>query len=119
MTEEPLAGYYKKRKKSNVFRVILKQVPNHGANIQRDYPIAYSLRDQYWDDKGKNSHPLRKEERNAYVAEYRAKRITHEEKAKYERGASDISGYYCLGCAKTFVLMGKAFGEAVVKIGEK
>jgi len=37
--------------------------------------------------------------------------ITPEEEAMWKRGASN-AGYHYLGCAKTFLLMGKNFAEA-------
>jgi len=49
------------------------------------------------------------------MKEYRAKLITPEEEAMWQRGASN-AGYHYLGCAKTMALIGKAFAEAVLEI---
>jgi len=53
-----------------------------------------------------------------YLKEYRAKVITPEEEAMWQRGASN-AGYHYLGCAKTMALIGKAFAEAVLEMEEK
>ena len=58
---------------------------------------------------------MTKAEQQAYMKEYRAKLITPEEEAMWQRGASN-AGYHYLGCAKTMALIGKAFAEAVLKI---
>lgn len=61
---------------------------------------------------------MTKEQQEAYLKEYRAKLITPEDEALWKRGASN-AGYHYLGCAKTFALMGRAFAEAVLKMGSK
>ena len=58
---------------------------------------------------------MTKAEQQAYMKEYRAKLITPEEEAMWQRGASN-AGYHYLGCAKTMALIGKAFAEAVLEI---
>jgi len=50
---------------------------------------------------------MTKAEQQAYMKEYRAKLITPEEEAMWQRGASN-AGYHYLGCAKTMALIGKA-----------
>ncbi len=51
------------------------------------------------------------EQKREYVKKYEADLISPAEVALWKRGASN-AGYHYLGCAKTFVLMGKAFAEA-------
>ena len=46
-----------------------------------------------------------------YLNKFEAELIRPEEAAKWTRGASN-AGYYYMGCAKTFALIGKAFAEA-------
>jgi len=58
---------------------------------------------------------MTKAEQQAYMKEYRAKLITPEEEAMWQRGASN-AGYHYLGCAKTMALIGKASAEAVLEI---
>ncbi len=50
------------------------------------------------------------EQKQAYQGEFEAKLISPDEKALWERGASN-GGYHYLGCAKTFAQMGRAFAE--------
>lgn len=47
------------------------------------------------------------------MKDYEAKLISPEEKALWERGASNAA-YHYLGCAKMLALMGKAFAEALL-----
>ena len=61
---------------------------------------------------------MTKAEQQAYMKEYRAKLITPEEEAMWQRGASN-AGYHYLGCAKTMALIGKAFAEATLKMQKK
>jgi len=56
-----------------------------------------------------------REQRQAWLKEYRAKLISPEEEALWKRGASN-AGYHYLGCAKTMVMIGKAFAEAMGKM---
>jgi hypothetical protein len=58
---------------------------------------------------------MTKEQVNAFVKEYRAKRIGPEKEFMWKRGASN-AGYHYLGCAKTLALIGKAFAEANLKL---
>jgi Carbohydrate esterase, sialic acid-specific acetylesterase len=55
------------------------------------------------------------EQKQAYLSDFEAKVISAEEKATWERGASN-GGYHYLGCAKTFALMGRAFAEATLEM---
>jgi len=85
-----------------------------GRVVADNYPIAYALRKDFWDTPAEDRE-MTKEEQQAYVAEYRAKLITPEQDAMWQRGASN-AGYHYLGCAKTMALIGKAFAEAVLGI---
>jgi len=78
------------------------------------YPIAYAMRKEYWDTPPKD-RKMTKEEQEAYLKEYRAKVITPEDEALWQRGASN-AGYHYLGCAKTMALIGRAFAEAVLEM---
>ena len=53
-----------------------------------------------------------------YLKEYRAKVITPEDEAMWQRGASN-AGYHYLGCAKTMAQIGKAFAEAMLEMEKK
>ncbi len=61
---------------------------------------------------------MTKEDQVAYLKEYRAKMITPEDEALWNRGASN-AGYHYLGCSKTFALMGRAFAEAQLSMMKK
>jgi alpha-galactosidase len=61
---------------------------------------------------------MTKEQQQAYLKEFRAKLITPADEAMWKRGASN-AGYHYLGCAKTMVLIGKAFAEANLKMEKK
>lgn len=52
-----------------------------------------------------------KEQRDAFLKDYRAKLIPPADEEVWKRGASN-AGYHYLGCAKTFALIGKAFAES-------
>lgn len=52
------------------------------------------------------------------VAEFKAKMITPEEEALWERGGSN-GDYHYLGSAKTFAQIGKAFAEAILELEKK
>ena len=71
-------------------------------------PIADAIADKYI--RAKDRHDDQGTDQ-AFVEEYRAKRISPEKEAMWRRGASN-AGYHYLGCAKTFALIGKAFAEA-------
>ena len=58
---------------------------------------------------------LTKEEADKQGEEFEKKLITPEDRALWDRGASN-AGYHYLGCAKTFALMGKAFAEALLPL---
>lgn len=58
---------------------------------------------------------MSKEEQQTYVKKFEADLISPEEKAIWERGASN-QGYHYLGCAKTFAVMGKAFADAILEM---
>jgi hypothetical protein len=49
--------------------------------------------------------------------QFEAGLISPAEQALWKRGASN-AGYHYLGCAKTFALMGKAFAEATLQLGQ-
>jgi alpha-galactosidase len=51
------------------------------------------------------------EQKKEYLKKFEADLIPHADAAMWKRGASN-AGYYYLGCAKTFALMGKHFAEA-------
>jgi hypothetical protein len=75
-------------------------------NVVKD-PVAAAIIGKYLDENGK----MPKEKINAFVKEYRAKRISPEDETLWKRGASN-AGYHYLGCAKTLALIGQAFAEA-------
>lgn len=56
-----------------------------------------------------------KKAQEEFLKQYEAELISPEEKAKWERGASN-AGYHYMGCAKTLALIGKAFAEANLKM---
>jgi hypothetical protein len=55
-------------------------------------------------------------DQNAFLKKFETDLITPAEAALRERGASN-AGYHYLGCAKTFAVMGKAFADALLKMG--
>jgi len=61
---------------------------------------------------------MTKQDQAAYLKKFRAELITPEDEALRKRGASNAS-YHYLGCAKTMALVGKAFAEALEKLGTK
>ena len=61
---------------------------------------------------------LRIEEQKEYLKKYEAKIISPEEKAKWEKGASN-AGYHYLGCGKTFALMGVAYANKILELNKK
>ncbi|MFT5130143.1 MAG: hypothetical protein ACI8W8_003772 [Rhodothermales bacterium] len=81
-----------------------KKEPHH---VRKD-PIAAAILDAYI---GEDSS-MTKAQVQAFVKEYRAKRIGPEKEAMWKRGASN-AGYHYLGCAKTMALIGQAFAEAM------
>ena len=60
---------------------------------------------------------MTEQEQREYLKKFEADLISPEEVALRQRGASN-AGYHYLGCAKTFALMGKAYAEALIKLGE-
>jgi hypothetical protein len=83
-------------------------------HVRKD-PIGNSLLDKYLDE---GETTMTNEQIKAFMAEYRAKRITPEKEAMWKRGASN-AGYHYLGCAKTFALIGKAFAEANLEMEKR
>jgi len=53
------------------------------------------------------------EQKREHLRKFEADLITPAEVALWRRGASN-AGYHYLGCAKTFVLMGQVFAEAML-----
>jgi hypothetical protein len=76
--------------------------------------MAYFLRIKHQKHANKDGK-MTKEQQQAYLKEYRAKLITPQEEALWQRGASN-AGYHYLGCAKTMALIGKAFAEATLEM---
>ena len=79
--------------------------------------MAYFLRTEHKDHANKDGK-MTPEQQRAYVKEYRAKLITAEEDAFWQRAASH-QGYHYFGCAKTLAQIGKAFAEAMLEIEKK
>ena len=86
---------------------------NEPKHIRKD-PIGDALLDDYIGKDGS----MTKEQINAFVKAYRAKRIGPEKEAMWKRGASN-AGYHYLGCAKTMALIGVAFSDAIVEMEKK
>jgi len=82
-------------------------------NVVKD-PIAAEILPKYMGKDGK----MTKEQINAFMKEYRAKRISPEKEAMWKRGASN-AGYHYLGCAKTMALIGRAFAKAILDMEKK
>jgi alpha-galactosidase len=76
--------------------------------------MAYFLRTEHKNHANKDGK-MTPEQQRAYVKEYRAKLITAEEDAFWQRAASN-QGYHYFGSAKTMALIGKAFAEAALKM---
>ncbi|HUT34883.1 MAG TPA: sialate O-acetylesterase [Planctomycetota bacterium] len=115
--DEPLADIEAKHGKIGKVSYYLRKGGVPGAVVSSNYPIAYLLRKQYWDTPAED-RKMTKEEQQAYMKEYRAKLITPEDEAMWQRGASN-AGYHYLGCAKTMALIGKAFAEAMLEMEKK
>jgi len=79
--------------------------------------MAYFLRTEHKDHANKDGK-MSPEQQRAYVKEYRAKLITAEEDASWQRAASH-QGYHYFGSAKTMALIGKAFAEATPKMEKR
>ena len=87
-----------------------------GRVVSDNYPIAYGMRKDFRDTPPED-RKMTKEERQAYIEEYRAKLLTPADDAMWQRGASN-AGYHYLGCAKIMALIGKGFAEAVLEMEE-
>ena len=61
---------------------------------------------------------MTREQQKKYLKEYRARVISPEDEAMWQRGASN-AGYHYLGCAKTMALIGKAFAEAMLEMEDQ
>jgi alpha-galactosidase len=79
--------------------------------------MAYFLRTEHKDHANKDGKMTPQQQR-AFVKEYRARLITAEEDAFWQRAASN-QGYHYFGSAKTMALIGKAFAEATLKMEKK
>ncbi len=79
--------------------------------------MAYFLRTEHKEHANKDGK-MTPQQQQAYLKEYRAKVITPEEEALWQRGASN-AGYHYLGSAKTMAQIGKAFAEALVEMMDK
>ena len=112
--DKPLADIETKNGKVGKVSYYLRKGGVPGRVVSSNYPIAYSLRRQYWDTPVED-RKMTKAEQQAYMKEYRAKLITPADDAMWKRGASN-AGYHYLGCAKTMALIGKAFAEAVLEM---
>jgi hypothetical protein len=88
-----------------------------GRVVADNYPIAYAMRNEFWDTPAED-RKMTKGEQQAYVKEYRAKVITAEEETMWQRGASN-AGYHYLGCAKTMALIGRTFAETMLEMERK
>jgi alpha-galactosidase len=115
--DKPLAAVESKRGKPRALSNLLRNGNSPGDVVATRYPLAYSLRKEYWDTPPAD-RKMTKEEQEAYVDEYRAKLISPEDEAMWQRGASN-GGYHYLGCAKTLALIGKAFAEALREMETK
>ena len=89
--DKPLADIAAKMGKVDKSAYYLrKKEPFHVRND----PIANACWTNFW-----ARTTMTQEELKAYVAAYRAKRISPEEDAMWQRGASN-AGYHYLGCAR-------------------
>jgi hypothetical protein len=112
--DKPLAAIADELGKPRGLAYHLRKGSLPGEVAASRYPIAYSLRREYWDTPAKD-RKMTKEQQQAYVKEYRAKLISPADEALWKRGASN-AGYHYLGCAKTMALIGRAFAEAVLEM---
>ncbi len=79
--------------------------------------MSYHLRNKSKGQPNEDGKMTPKQQQE-YLKEYRAKVITPEDEAMWQRGASN-AGYHYLGCAKTMALIGKAFAEAMLEMQKK
>ncbi|HUT59920.1 MAG TPA: sialate O-acetylesterase [Phycisphaerae bacterium] len=115
--DQPLANIHLKQGMVGKVGYYLRKGNVSGRVVSSSYPTAYLLRRQYWDTPIED-RKMTKEQQQAYLKEYRAKLITPEEEALWQRGASN-GGYHYLGSAKTMALIGKGFAEALVEMMDK
>ena len=79
-----------------------------------------AIRAMAWKLKTKNQHgpnadgSMDEAQQKAYLEKMRAESITADDKALWERGASN-AGYHYLGCGKTMAQIGEAFAKALLK----
>ena len=76
--------------------------------------MSYFLRSKHKDHANRDG-TMTQEDQQAYLQKFRAKLITPEDEALWERGASN-AGYHYLGSAKTMALIGRAFAQAIVEM---
>jgi len=86
---------------------------NHGKVKQ----MRWFLDSKHKDHPNADGH-MTDAQKQEYMKSFEEKLIAKEDKALWERGASN-AGYHYLGCGKTFALMGKAFAEALAGIEKK
>jgi hypothetical protein len=79
--------------------------------------MSYQLRNKSKGQPNEDGKMTPKQQQE-YLKQYRAKVITPEDEAMWQRGASN-AGYHYLGCAKTMALIGKAFAEANLEMEKK
>lgn len=79
--------------------------------------MAYYLKVKHKDHANKDGN-MTPQQQQAYLKDYRAKLISPEEEAMWQRGASN-AGYHYLGCGKTMALIGRAFAQAMLEMEKK
>ncbi|MBT4868451.1 MAG: hypothetical protein HON53_25360 [Planctomycetaceae bacterium] len=112
--DKPLAAVERKFGKPKKIAYYLRKGGVPARVLADNYPIAYTMRKNYWDTSVED-RKMSKKEQQAYVKEYRAKVITVAEETMWQRGASN-AGYHYLGCAKTMALIGNSFAEALLEM---
>lgn len=98
----PTAPYWDRRLAAIADKVA--KVRNRGRMLRRKHPKEANA------DGKMSEKEIRK-----YLADYRARLISPEEEAAFERGASN-AGYHYLGSAKTMAWIGRAFAEAMLRM---
>ena len=78
--------------------------------------MSWFLRSKHKNHPNKDGQ-MTKEQQREYVKKFEDKLISKEEVAMWKRGASN-AGYHYLGCAKTMAQIGKAFADALNKMGK-
>ena len=76
--------------------------------------MSYFLRIKHKKHANKDGN-MSKRDQQEYLKKYEAEVITAEERAMWQKGASN-AGYHYLGCGKTFALMGRAFAEKLIEM---